>query len=81
MRRPQKQSSNDPTRNQDHIPLSRDHIDVVISNCVINLSADKPWSHQRACCPGPRPQTSGGGIAAGVRSAARCDRRYPPNPV
>ncbi|MEP7020167.1 MAG: methyltransferase domain-containing protein [Pseudonocardiales bacterium] len=24
------------------IPLSRDHVDVVISNCVINLSADKP---------------------------------------
>jgi|HubBroStandDraft_4_1064222.scaffolds.fasta_scaffold1157899_1 hypothetical protein len=53
MRRPQKESSNDPTRNQDHIPLSRDHIDVVISNCVINLSVDKPWPHQRGCCPGP----------------------------
>jgi hypothetical protein len=30
------------------------------------------WPHQRACCPSPPPQTSGGGIAAGVRSAARC---------
>ena len=26
----------------EHIPLPDDHIDVVISNCVINLSADKP---------------------------------------
>ena len=24
------------------IPLPDDHVDVVISNCVINLSADKP---------------------------------------
>jgi ubiquinone/menaquinone biosynthesis C-methylase UbiE len=24
------------------IPLPEDHVDVVISNCVINLSADKP---------------------------------------
>jgi SAM-dependent methyltransferase len=26
----------------EHIPLPDDHVDVIISNCVINLSADKP---------------------------------------
>lgn len=26
----------------EHIPLADDHVDVVISNCVINLSVDKP---------------------------------------
>jgi hypothetical protein len=42
MRRPQKEPSNDETRYQGDIPLPRYHIDVVISDCVINLSADKP---------------------------------------
>jgi ubiquinone/menaquinone biosynthesis C-methylase UbiE len=26
----------------ENIPLHDDHVDVVISNCVINLSGDKP---------------------------------------
>src|SRR3712207_6980055 len=29
------------------IPLPEDHVDVVISNCVINLSTDKPRSEER----------------------------------
>jgi len=28
--------------NIENIPLPRDSVDVIISNCVINLSGDKP---------------------------------------
>ena len=42
------------------IPLPAESVDVVISNCVINLSGDKPrcWPRRRGCC----------GPAAGSRS-------------
>jgi len=44
----------------EHIPLPDASVDVVISNCVINLSADKPQVLREGL---PRPQAPAGAFA------------------
>lgn len=43
----------------ENLPIADDSVDVVISNCVINLSADKPKAFKEVC----RVLRSGGRIA------------------
>jgi len=52
----------------EHLPLADDSVDVVISNCVINLSPDKPqvW---REICAGAEAGRTGGGVGPGAAQA------------